>query len=102
MRSRHKLGDEQIIALWDWMREMKDSYDDMNFKPASLSEIRTSTLIVYGDRDPLYPAEIAMEMYRAIPRSALWIVPNGGHLPVFSEHAASFAQTAPAFLRTPA
>jgi pimeloyl-ACP methyl ester carboxylesterase len=100
MRRSHKLGDDQIIALWDWTREMKDSYDDMNFTPESLSGIKASTLIVYGDRDPLYPVEMAMAMYRAIPRSALWVVPNGGHGPVFFDAAAHFAQTALAFLRT--
>ena len=83
MRRRHKLGDEQIVALWDWARGMSDSRDDMNFTPSSLSRITASTLIVYGDRDPLYPVEMAVEMYRAIPRSALWVVPNGGHGPVF-------------------
>jgi hypothetical protein len=51
--------DEQIVALWDWTRGMSDSYDDMNFTPQSLSSITTSTLIVYSDRDPLYPVELA-------------------------------------------
>ena len=100
MRKRHKHGDQQIVALWDWGRGMKDSYDDMNFTPLSLSKITASTLIVYGDRDPLYPVEIAVEMYRAIPRSALWVLPNGGHGPVFFDSAPQFAQTALAFLRT--
>ena len=35
-------------------------------------------IIPYGDRAPVYPVELAIEMYRAIPRSALWVVPNGG------------------------
>jgi len=99
MRKRHKHGDPQIVALWDWARGMRDSYDDMNFTPASLSKITASTLIVYGDRDPLYPVEMALEMYRAIPRSALWIVPNAGHGPVFFDVAHQFAQNALAFLR---
>jgi pimeloyl-ACP methyl ester carboxylesterase len=102
MRKRHKLGDEQITALWDWTREMKDSYDDMNFTPPALSRIKASTLIVHGDRDPLYPVEMAVAMHRAIPRSALWVVPNGGHGPVFFDAAVQFAQTALAFLRTSA
>jgi hypothetical protein len=46
MRKRHKLGDQQIVALWNWTREMKDSYDDMNFTPPSLSRITARTLIV--------------------------------------------------------
>lgn len=102
MRRSHKLGDDQIIALWDWTREMKDSYDDMDFTPPSLSRIKASTLIVCGDRDPLYPVEMGVEMYRAIPRSALWVVPNGGHGPVFFDAAPQFAQSALAFLRTAA
>jgi pimeloyl-ACP methyl ester carboxylesterase len=102
MRKSHKLGDDQIIALWDWTRELQHSYDDMNFTPASLSRIKASTLIVYGDRDPLYPVEMAIDMYRAIPRSALWVVPNAGHGPVFFDAAGQFAQTALAFFRTSA
>jgi pimeloyl-ACP methyl ester carboxylesterase len=99
MRKRHQLGDEQIVALWEWTRGMKDSYDDVNFTPPWLSRITAFTLIVYRDRDPLYPVEMAVEMYRAIPRSALWIVPNGGHGPVFFDAAAQFAETALAFFR---
>jgi pimeloyl-ACP methyl ester carboxylesterase len=101
MRRYHKLGDEQIVALWDWMRGMKDSYDDMVFTPPSLARITASTLIVYGDRDFLYPVEMAVEMYRAIPRSALWVIPNGGHGPVF-DPSAHFAEAALAFFKTSA
>ncbi len=99
MRKRHRLGDEQIVALWEWQRGMKDSYDDMNFTPPSLARITASTLIVYGDRDFLYPVEMAVEMYRAIPSSELWIVPSGGHGPIFGESKSQFVETALAFLR---
>jgi len=101
MRKRHKLGNQQIAALWDWTRGMEHSYDDMNFTPPALSKIATRTLIVNGDRDPLYPVEMAVEMYRAIPRSALWVLPNSGHGPVFLEAAAHFAQTSLIFLQEP-
>jgi pimeloyl-ACP methyl ester carboxylesterase len=99
MRKRHKLGDEQIVALWEWQRGMKDSYDDMNFTPPSLSRITAPTLIVYGDRDVLYPVEMAVEMYRAIPRSALWVVQNGDHVPIFQDSAVQFVHTTLNFLR---
>ena len=99
MRKSHKLGDQHIAALWNWTREMKDSHDDMNFTSPSLSRIRARTLISYGDRDPLYPVEMAVEMYRAIPGSALWVLPNRGHGPVFSQDATQFAQAALAFFR---
>ena len=100
MRKRHHLGDEQIRALWEWSHLLKDSFDDINFSSADLSAIRARTLIVQGDRDPLYPVEMAVEIYRAIPKSALWFVPTGGHGPVFFEAAPQFAHTALAFLRS--
>lgn len=99
MRQWHKHGDEQIKKLWSLMSALKDSYDDMNFTPPYLSTITARTLIVHGDRDPLYPVNLAMEMYDAIPRSYLWIVPNGEHGPIFGEMADRFVETALAFLR---
>jgi pimeloyl-ACP methyl ester carboxylesterase len=99
MRKSHRLGDEQIAALWEWTRGLQDSYDDMNFTPPFLSRITAATLIVCGDRDPLYPAEMAVEMYSAIPRSALWVIPNRSHGPVFLDAAPQFAETALAFFR---
>jgi pimeloyl-ACP methyl ester carboxylesterase len=102
MRKRHKHGDAQVAALWEWARHLQDSYNDMNFTAAELRKITASTLIVYGDRDPLYPVEMAIEMYRAIPRSALWVIPNGGHGPVFLDAAPLFATTSLAFLKSAA
>lgn len=102
MRKRQKLGDEQIIALWEWQRGMQYSYDDMNFTPPSLGTITASTLIVYGDRDFLYPVEMGVEMYRSIPRSMLWLVPNGGHGPIFGDNRAQFIEKVLAFFRNSA
>ena len=70
----------------------------MAFTPPLLATITARTLIVHGDRDPLYPVELALEMYRSIPGSALWVVPNGGHGPIFGAFAAPFVATASAFL----
>ncbi len=99
MRQWHPQGDEQIRKLWEQMHALKDSYDDMNFTPPYLSTITARTLIVHGDRDPLYPVQLAMEMYAAIPRSYLWVVPNGGHGPIFGDRAPLFVETSLAFLR---
>ena len=98
MRATHVQDDEQIRSLWRYARAFADDRQDMNFDAASLSAITARTLIVHGDRDPLYPVELAVEMYRAIPASALWVVPNGGHGPIFGAMAAPFAETATAFL----
>ncbi|HSB11877.1 MAG TPA: alpha/beta hydrolase [Blastocatellia bacterium] len=104
MRQWHQRGDEQILALWRNMHALKDSYDDMNFTPPYLSTITARTLIVHGDRDPLYPVRVALEMYEAIPQASLWVIPNGGHGPIFAEHIGAgettkhFAEVALAFL----
>jgi len=105
MRRWHRHGDEQIREIWRQAKGFADSYDDMNFTPPYLSTITARTLIVHGDRDPLYPVDLAKKMYDAIPRSHLWVIPNGGHGPIFGEHtgngetAGRFAETALAFLR---
>jgi pimeloyl-ACP methyl ester carboxylesterase len=97
-RARHRLGDEQIRALWRMPRQLAESPADHGFTPPQLATITARTLLVNGDRDPLYRVELAVELYRAIPRSALWILPASGHAPVFGRARADFARTALAFL----
>lgn len=99
MHRRHPGGDAQIKALLSSTASFAESYDDMNFTPPYLAAIKARTLIVQGDRDPLYPVEISVEMAKAIPRSSLWIVPNGGHGPIGGENWPGFVKTASAFLR---
>lgn len=81
-----------------YIRAFADDREDMNFTTASLATITARTLIVHGDRDPLYPVELAVELYRGIPDASLWVVPNGGHGPIFGDRAAPFVEAATAFL----
>jgi pimeloyl-ACP methyl ester carboxylesterase len=99
MRKRHPGGETQIKAILASTASFADSYDDMNFTPPYLATIKARTLIVQGDRDPLYPVEISVEMAKAIPRSSLWIIPNGGHGPIGGERWPEFLKTASSFLR---
>ena len=98
MRQWHTQGDAQIRTLWDMPNHFADDYEDMSFTPARLGSIKARTLIVHGDRDPLYPVALAAEMHAAIPQSHLWVIPNGGHGPIFGDMAGAFANTALAFL----
>jgi pimeloyl-ACP methyl ester carboxylesterase len=100
MRARHVHGDDQIRALYRTAVGFADSYDDMTFTPPHLATIRARTLIVTGDRDPLYPLEIFVAQYRAIPHAALAVLPNGGHDAVFGPSRAEFVRSALAFLQT--
>lgn len=91
-------GEAQVRELVSQFSGFQDSFDDVNFTAPLLSTIRARTLVVYGDRDPFFPVEIAISMYRAIPDAGLWIVPHGGHVPVY-DPAIAFAERAAAFLR---
>jgi pimeloyl-ACP methyl ester carboxylesterase len=99
LRRRHPGGDAQIKALLASTKAFATSYDDMNFTSPYLSTIQARTLIVQGDRDPLYQVEISVEMARAIRQSSLWIIPNAGHGPVIGDRWPEFLKTAAAFLR---
>jgi len=98
MRQWHRQGDDQIRAIWAMPEQLANDYEDMSFTPPRLGRIQASTLIVHGDRDPLYPVALALEMHAAIPQSHLWVVPNGGHSPIFGKVAPPFADTALQFL----
>lgn len=98
MRARHVHGDAQIRALWQTAHDFATDIDDLAFTPPQLGTIRARTLIVTGDRDPLYPLEIFVEQYRAIPGAALYVIPEAGHDAVFRAARPDFARTALAFL----
>jgi pimeloyl-ACP methyl ester carboxylesterase len=94
LRARHVHGDDQIVALYEMTRHFATSYHDLAFTPPQLGTITARTLIVHGDRDPFYPVELAVEMFRAIPDAALCVVPHSGHGPIFGAAAEPFRKSA--------
>lgn len=103
MRERHPGGDDQIRVLWSNIQSFADSEDDMNLTTEDLQQIQARTLIVAGDRDPLYPVALPVEMFQSIPNASLWILPDEGHTPVFGVWREAFTQAALRFLEhTPA
>ncbi len=96
MRRRHPRAG-QLELLIAQARAFADG-DDPNFTREQLSTITAETLIVFGDRDFLYPVSVAVDLRQAIPRSWLWVVPNGGHGPVFGRHAPAFIEISQDFL----
>jgi pimeloyl-ACP methyl ester carboxylesterase len=92
-----KRGDEQVRQLITQFNALYENFDDMNFSAQSLSTITAHTLVVHGDRDNFFPVEMAVSIYRAIPDAALWIIPNGDHVPIFDSRV-PFTSTALRFL----
>lgn len=97
-REIYKHGDEQIIAMMEWQKIAADDYESTAFTPPYLATIKANTLIVHGERDRRVPVSIALEMYEAIPESYLWIVPNGGHVPIRNFYEENFIEVTEAFL----
>jgi pimeloyl-ACP methyl ester carboxylesterase len=98
MRAIHVHGDAQIAALWQLPQSFAENADDMSFTAERLAAVTARTLVVSGDRDPLYPVELAVELFRGIPRASLWVVPGGGHGPIFLSEREAFVRVALPFL----
>jgi pimeloyl-ACP methyl ester carboxylesterase len=91
-------GPAQAEELTRQFGAFKDSHTDVTFTAQDLAKIKAETLIVHGDRDDFFPISIPVEMYGAIPRSQLWIVPGGDHSPTAGATEAVFVQTVGSFL----
>ena len=99
MRSMHPRGDEQILTLWRQGHAFKDDHEDMSFTAEDLGKIPAPTLLIHGDRDPLFAPEIALAMYRQLPEAYLWILPNSGHETIFAIDPDFFRANAFSFLQ---
>jgi pimeloyl-ACP methyl ester carboxylesterase len=60
----------QISTMW---------WTPLGYTADDFQKIKTPTLILVGDRDPMITVEEATEMYRFIPGAELAIVPNSDH-----------------------
>lgn len=102
----HPGGQEQVAYLFGQFLGLADNQERV--PPEVLGTIQTRTLIIWGDRDPYFPLEMPLELYRALPHAALWVVPEQGHSPLWvdmegsAQAAACFLKIAADFLARPA
>jgi len=98
---QHPGGVAQAQAIFAQARGLADSYDDWHLSPERLGIMPTRTLIISGDRDWAYPAELLVEMYRSLPKAALWLVPGTDHGSVWEseEAGAMFPQVVHRFFQ---
>ncbi|MBS2014814.1 MAG: alpha/beta fold hydrolase [Deltaproteobacteria bacterium] len=73
---------------------------DLDLDGTRLGAITARTLVVAGDRDFLYPVELAVELFRGIREASLYVVPGGGHGPIFDKEREPFVARALPFLST--
>lgn len=73
-KSREDLN-QNSQAIFSLMRATKERKD---YRP-QLTKIKTSTLIIQGEKDTLLPVYLAEEVHKHIPLSQLIIVKHAGH-----------------------
>ena len=78
---RSRARAEGVLA---WVRLTVREFDRFALSSRDLAGFRTKTLIVWGDRDFLFPLQLAFEMHDAIPDSALWVIPGEAHAPAWT------------------
>lgn len=85
----HPGGEAQVRRLIASFHGLAEVVEQIDVPPEELSSIEARTLIVLGDRDPLFPVHLALELYQAIPDAALWVVPMGGHFAIWPDWGGS-------------
>ncbi len=93
LKGQHTHGESQIKALFDPTLDY-----GINLTEDQLQSMQTEVLIINGDSDEIADIRQAAEMRRLIRRSALWIIPNTGHLALTEDTREAFIGHAKAFL----
>ncbi len=85
LKKNHHHGEDQIKALFnpnlDYQIKLKDE---------ELNAFNLRTMIVHGDRDEILGLDPAIALHKNIPNSALWIVPNTGHIAITGPNLDAF------------
>ena len=101
-RKLHPGGQQQAEKIYRQYNGLADNSESV--APEVLKTLPINVLIVWGDRDPAFPLEIPMEMYRSLPNAALWVIPQQGHTPLWvdmggdASAAAAFGKVVKDFL----
>ncbi|MGZ3874742.1 MAG: alpha/beta fold hydrolase [Mucilaginibacter sp.] len=82
-RNTTKEKNDWKIFMLDWLQP--------NVPLAALKSIICPALIICGDHD-LIPVEHTVQIFHAIPKARLWVVPNSGHGTLI-EHTDEFNKT---------
>jgi len=77
LKQIHHRGETQIRAMFDQNLNYK-----INLSDEEVKVINSRALIVQGDRDEILGIDPAISLYRNLPNSELWIVPNTGHIAI--------------------
>ena len=81
---------QELRELWDLSREMlarvswKPYLHNRRLQPL-LSNVNTSTLVIWGENDKVVPLSVARQFERELNNCSLHVIKNAGHLVEFEE-----------------
>ncbi|MBU2491119.1 MAG: alpha/beta hydrolase [Bacteroidetes bacterium] len=85
----HKRGDEQLKELYDSMMPVLYSYQNFDIFSDEFKNMKTRSLLITGDSDNYFNVNSVVDLYNFFPYSQLWIIPGGGHAPVWKDWGGS-------------
>jgi pimeloyl-ACP methyl ester carboxylesterase len=94
LQSQHLLGEVQIRSLF-----RKDLNYQISLSEADMNTITSEVLIINGDRDEVVGLDGALQLYRHLPKSELWIVPGKPHLAIDETNQNEFLKTVLRFMQ---
>jgi pimeloyl-ACP methyl ester carboxylesterase len=99
IKSWHPGGDEQWQTLVRQSARMWLEYEGLTHD--DLRRIQAPTLVFAGDRDELYPLDLMLALYRALPNAELAVCPHAEHItPVTPEGGRVLRRRDPGVLGT--
>jgi pimeloyl-ACP methyl ester carboxylesterase len=73
-------------TTWVLYSTLRQAEDALKFKN-HLSEISVPTLIVWGEKDLIFPLSVGESLHRAIPGSTWRVIERSGHIPMWETPA---------------
>jgi len=67
---------------WVLYSTLKNAKEALTFKDA-LSKIRHPTLLIWGEKDLIFPPPVGERLHRAIPGSEFKLIKGSGHIPMW-------------------
>jgi pimeloyl-ACP methyl ester carboxylesterase len=96
LEKRARLGAERALPGTGVLRQFAAIMADAD-RREQLRDVRTPTLILHGDEDPMVPVAHAHDLRRVLPHAVFEIIPGWGHdlpQPLFEPFAHRIAQLA--------
>ena len=78
-RLRELHGQEKLEGILPWLNKLVTSLPDNGLTKSDLEEAKFPVMISSGDHDELVPVSEAVDLYRALPKGQLCILPDTNH-----------------------